>query len=225
MDNKELSPCDYVMRAMDNQPKPLTREMFLSLLEDFGMKFNVQKVREHGADAERYKRLLPAVTWQARFNGQLRKDENAEPTGFFCLDVDIHHEAEFKELVTTRGYQLACEWAEAEAKRRTQLWAAMQREEEEALIEKGATCSDPLNIVGIHISPSGMGAHVIACCDESCQTIAENQARLARLLGTSYDEVCKDWARIMFLCPKEDWTYLDMDNFFSPLLTSPKGEE
>ena len=203
------TPCDYVMRAMDNQPKPLTREMFETLLEDFGMKFNVQKVREHGPDAERYKRLLPAVTWQARFNGQLRKDENAEPTGYFCLDVDIHHEPEFKELVTTRGFQLACEWAEAEAKRRAQLWADMQKQE-----DVGINHEEQLNILGIHVSPSGMGVHVIACCDESCKTIAENQARLARLLHTSYDDVCKDWARIMFLCPREDWTYLDMDALF-----------
>ena len=51
----------------------------------------------------------------------------------------------------------------------------------------------------------------------NCKTIAENQQRLARILDTSHDEVCKDWARIFFLTPREDWTYLDMDAIFSPL--------
>jgi hypothetical protein len=34
------------------------------------------------------------------------------------------------------------------------------------------------------------------------------------LLGTSYDEVCKDWAKIFFLSPKEDWTYLNLVDIF-----------
>lgn len=208
-EGKMKTPCDYVMRAMDNQPKPLTREMFESLLEDFGMKFNVQKVREHGKDAERYKRLLPAATWQARFGGQLRKDENAEPTGLFCLDVDIHHEPEFVRITRNEGIEAAIEWATNVARQRAQLWADMQKQE-----DVGINHDEQLNILGIHVSPSGMGVHVIAACHPDCQTIAENQARLASLLQTSYDDVCKDWARIMFLCPREDWTYLDMDALF-----------
>ena len=210
--NAMPTPCDYVTRAMDNQPKPLTREMFESLLEDFGLKFNVQKVREHGADAERYKRLLPAATWQAHFNGQLRKDENAEPTGLFCLDVDIHHEPEFKERTLQAGIENAYAWATKVARQRAERWAKMQHEQDKNPVPPEHP--NALNIFGIHVSPSGMGVHVIAACHSDCQTIAENQARLARLLQTSYDDVCKDWARIMFLCPREDWTYLDLESLF-----------
>ena len=190
---------DYVNRVTDNQPKPLTREYFESLLDDMNVKFLTDKIREHKPDAEAHKRLLPAVTWQAHFDGKLRTDANAQPTGLFCLDVDIHHEDMFRVLLKDKGPEEAYAWAELEARQRAQEWARKAEE---------------LDIVGIHISPSGTGVHVIACCHRSCKSIEENQARLARLLGTSYDAVCKDWARIYFITPREDWTYLDLDNIF-----------
>ncbi len=190
---------DYVNRVTDNQPKPLTREYFESLLDDMNVKFLTDKIREHKPDAEAHKRLLPAVTWQAHFDGKLRTDANAQPTGLFGLDVDIHHEDMFKVLLHDKGPEEAYAWAELEARQRAQEWARKAEE---------------LDIVGIHICPSGTGVHVIACCHRSCKSIEENQARLARLLGTSYDAVCKDWARIYFITPREDWTYLDLDNIF-----------
>ena len=202
------SPCDFVWKARDNQPKPLTREQFLSFLDGMDVKMTTEKVRLHDAQSEVYKIQLPAVTWQARFDGKLRNDANAQPTGMFCLDVDIHHEPEFKDILTANGKEAAIAWAEQEAKERAEQWARMRREEDSEIT------SLDLGIVGIHISPSGTGVHVVAYCHDTCKTIAENQARLARLLGTSYDEVCKDWARIFFLTPREDWTYLDLDNIF-----------
>ena len=190
---------DYVNRATDNQPKPLTREMFLSFLRGSDVKMNCDIIRQHKPNAEAYKRLLPAVAWQSRFNGKLRTDANAQPTGLFCLDVDIHHEDMFRVLLKDKSPDEAYAWAENEARQRAQEWARKAEE---------------LDIVGIHVSPSGTGVHVVACCHENCKSIEENQARLARLLGTSYDAVCKDWARIFFLTPEEDWTYLDLDNIF-----------
>ena len=190
---------DYVNRVTDNQPKPLTSELFLSFLRGTDVKMNCEIVRQHKPNAEAYKRLLPAVTWQSHFGGKLRTDANAEPTGLFCLDVDIHHEDMFKLLCKDKSPEEAYAWAENEARLRAQEWARK---------------AEQLDIVGIHVSPSGTGVHVIACCHRSCKSIEENQARLARLLGTSYDAVCKDWARIFFLTPEEDWTYLDLDNIF-----------
>ena len=190
---------DYVNRVTDNQPKPLTSELFLSFLRGTDVKMNCEIVRQHKPNAEAYKRLLPAVTWQSTFGGKLRTDANAEPTGLFCLDVDIHHEDMFKLLCKDKSPEEAYAWAENEARLRAQEWARK---------------AEQLDIVGIHVSPSGTGVHVIACCHRSCKSIEENQARLARLLGTSYDAVCKDWARIFFLTPEEDWTYLDLDNIF-----------
>ena len=190
---------DYVNRVTDNQPKPLTSELFLSFLRGTDVKMNCEIVRQHKPNAEAYTRLLPAVTWQSHFDGKLRTDANAEPTGLFCLDVDIHHEDMFKLLCKEKSPEEAYAWAENEARQRAQEWARK---------------AEQLDIVGIHVSPSGTGVHVIACCHRSCKSIEENQARLARLLGTSYDAVCKDWARIFFLTPEEDWTYLDLDNIF-----------
>ena len=209
-DKKQISPCDFVMKARDNQPKPLTRKMFATLLNDMNVKMLCQKVREHGADAERYKIALPAVTWQSKFNGQLRTDRNAVPTGLFCLDVDIHHEPEFLALAKGESPKAAYEWAEHEAYVRARQWSSRQQEEDKAAVAS----ADELGIVAIHISPSGTGVHVVACCSPFCKTIEENQQRLARLLGTSYDPVCKDWARIFFVVPAEDWYYIDMDGLF-----------
>ena len=45
--SKPYSPCDYVNRAKDNHPKPLTMEIFDSLLNGMDVKMNVEKVREH----------------------------------------------------------------------------------------------------------------------------------------------------------------------------------
>lgn len=210
--NCELySPCDYVNHARDNQPKPLTQEYFETLLDDMNVKFLCDKVREHKPDAERYKVMLPAICWQSEFKGQLRTDKNAKPTGLFCLDVDIHHEQEFIDLCKRHGHYPACKWAETEARRRAELWASYAESEDAVGVRNP---SDELGIVAVHISPSGTGVHVVACCHFLCKTIAENQARLARLLETSYDDVCKDWARIFFVVPREDWTYIDTKTLF-----------
>lgn len=209
MTNPTYSPCDYVNRARDNQPKPLTLEYFNTLLDDMNVRFLCDKVREHKPDAERYKTMLPAVCWQSKFEGQLRTDRNAKPTGLFCLDVDIHHEQTFLDICKLKGHESACQWAEAEARERALRWARMQEEEDSGMRHHGY-----LGIVAIHISPSGTGVHVVACGDASCKSIDENQARLARLLGTSYDAVCKDWARIFFVTPRADWTYLDLETIF-----------
>ncbi len=85
------SPCDYVNRFNDIQPKPLTKVQFLSFLNGSDVKMTTAKVREHGRDAEVWKKELPAVCWQAHFDGKLRNAENAKPTGMFCLDIDYQH--------------------------------------------------------------------------------------------------------------------------------------
>jgi hypothetical protein len=201
---------DYVNRVTDNSPKPLTRELFLSFLRGSDVKMNCEIIRQHKPNAEAYKRLLPAVTWQSTFGGKLRTDANAEPTGLFCLDVDIHHEDMFKVLCKDKSPEEACAWAENEARQRAQSWANYMKWQNECpeMYDRG------LRIVGIHVSPSGTGVHVISGCYDHCKTIEENQAQLARTLNTSYDAVCKDWARIFFLTPEEDWTYLDLPSIF-----------
>ena len=154
--------------------------------------------------------MLPAITWQSRFGGKLRTDANAVPSGLFCIDVDIHHEQLFMRALEEMGTALAYQWAEEEARRRACKWAAMQKEQD----TYGCTPANELGILAIHISPSGTGVHVVACCNDLCKSIEENQKRLACLLETEYDAVCKDWARIFFVTPRSDWTYLDMKTLF-----------
>ncbi len=202
--------CDYVTKAMDNQPKPLTRELFDSFLDGTDVAMNCDIIRQHKPNAESYKRFLPAVTWQATFNGKLRKDENATLNGLFCLDVDIHHEERFKDILQKQGTDAAYAWAEREAKARAKNWALMQKDED--------ACPDgikDLSIVAVHVSPSGTGVHVVAIWDELYKTIEEQQKSLAAKLGTSYDPVCKDKARIFFLTPRKDWTYIDYETLFN----------
>lgn len=206
-----VSPCDYVSHVRDNHPKRLTREIFESFLNDFNVAFLCEKVREHTPQAETYKQNLPALTWQSHFDGQLRADKNAVPTGLFCLDIDIHHEEEFKERGKKEGWDKAFEWAENEAHERAARWAAMAKREDEVAPDPGKE----LGIVAIHISPSGTGLHVVAVCNWTCKSIEENQKRLASLLETSFDPVCKDWARVFFIVPRKDWFYIDYDNLFA----------
>ncbi len=210
MEKKPFSPCDYVNRVKDNHPKPMTREIFDSLLDGIDVKMNVEKVREHKADAEIYKQQLPGIAWQSTFGGQLRVAANAQSTGFFCIDVDIHHEDRFKQLLQTQGVDAAYRWAEAEAKQRAMRWRAMA----EAETSTPGECGGELDIVAIHISPSGTGVHVVALAQPYCNSIAEDQERLAKLLGTSYDSVCFDTSRIFFVTPREDWVYIDYETLF-----------
>ena len=116
---------DYVNRVTDNHPKPLTKDLFLSFLRGSDVKMNCEIIRQHKPNAEAYKRLLPAVTWQSTFGGRLRTDANAEATGLFCLDVDIHHEDMFKVLCKDKSPEEAYAWAEQEARQRAQEWAGM----------------------------------------------------------------------------------------------------
>ena len=78
---------------------------------------------------------------------------NAQSTGFFCIDVDIHHEDRFKQLLQTDGVEAAYKWAEAEAMERALRWRAMAEAETSNPGELGGE----LDIVAIHISPSGTG--------------------------------------------------------------------
>lgn len=209
-DSTDFSPCDYVTQARDNHPQPLTRPLFEAMLDDNRVHAVCELVRLHTNLSEKYKISLPAITWQAKFSGKPRTDQNAIPTGLFCIDVDIHHDRYFRDLFREQGPQAAYAWAKNEAHERAKRWTLMQQEQD----RNGCTFDEKLAILAIHISPSGTGVHVVACCNEACKSIAENQNRLAQLLHTEFDPVCKDWARIFFVVPREDWYYIDMPMLF-----------
>ena len=61
MATTSYSPCDYNIGVLDNKPKPLTKEVFNSLLDGMDVRMNIEKVREHTPQSDNYKRALPAL--------------------------------------------------------------------------------------------------------------------------------------------------------------------
>lgn len=83
----------------------------------------------------------------------------------------------------------------------------------EALWKKIEPRVEELDIYVVHRSPSADGMHIVAGMHEGCETIADNQAWLAKELDTPYDAACKDWARYFCLAPAEYFYYLNLDFF------------
>ena len=156
-----------------------TTDELIATIDTQKMRDIIQQIRANVAanqkkEVARLKKKLPAVTWQAHFEGGRRCNESAEPSGLYMLDVDDVDDAR------TLGQQLA-----------------------------DAVANGPLKdvVAVIHISPSGRGLRVVArCCDPALDTIEKNQQWLATQLGlTSYDQACKDLARLAFLVSKDDF--------------------
>ena len=82
------------LRAM---PQPLTQQRWTELTMSELVNRAVYDF-QHG-DAKAKKRL-PAVMWQASFNGKARKNENAEPSGLYMLDLD-HLEGNTAQIAST----------------------------------------------------------------------------------------------------------------------------
>lgn len=83
----------------------------------------------------------------------------------------------------------------------------------DALWQKIRGREDELDLYVVHRSPGGEGMHIVAGLHEGLTTIAQNQAWLAKEIGTPYDPVCKDWARYYCLAPREYFYYLNLDIF------------
>lgn len=82
------------LRAM---PQPLTQQRWTELTTSELVNRAVYDF-QHG-DAKAKKRL-PAVMWQASFNGKARKNENAVPSGLYMLDLD-HLEGNTAQIAST----------------------------------------------------------------------------------------------------------------------------
>ena len=75
---------DY-QESLRSMPQPLTQQRWTELTTSELVNRAVWDF-QHG-DAKAKKRL-PAVMWQASFNGKARKNENAIPSGLYMLDLD-----------------------------------------------------------------------------------------------------------------------------------------
>ncbi len=94
---------DY-QRGVRAVPERLTPEIFNNLIEADWLAEVCKKVaatEDHDTRA-RLKRDLPAVIWQATFDGKPRKNEFAQPSGLYMLDVDHVDNAEVLALTVVR---------------------------------------------------------------------------------------------------------------------------
>lgn len=164
---------------------PCKKVEFYHTLRDDAFLNVFQKVEEAAQSGEKEafslaKRQLPCVTWQASFEGGVRKNENAKPSGLFMLDVDHIDSPEM-------------------------MFRAIFPSEEQL----NKSCSD-LGILVVHVTPSGHGLRFVAKCPPTATTIEGCQAWLANeLCLLQYDTACKDFARASFLVPEHYFLYLD----------------
>ena len=75
---------DY-LHSFNHLPVPLTGELLEQLLDAPWLH---QLCEEIAAGDKNKKKRLPAVTWQAHFNGNERSNRHAIPSGLFQLDID-----------------------------------------------------------------------------------------------------------------------------------------
>lgn len=75
---------DY-LTSLTGTPQPLTPDDWASLLDSPQVAEICAKVE---AGEKELKRKLPAIMWQATYNGKPRKNENAQSSGLYMLDID-----------------------------------------------------------------------------------------------------------------------------------------
>lgn len=169
----------------------VTREQFWALLRDPATKARIEAFRQTG-DA-RQKRSLPAFMFQATFDESLsksgrrarwRKQSATRLTGLVVMDVDH---------VPDPG----------------KLWADIENEK-----LKNKNPSEPLGILLAYVTPSGQGLKVVFRARAEWGNLIDNQHEMARRLGLTVDESCKDASRMSFVCREEDVLYIDEEGLF-----------
>ena len=182
---------DIFENARSNVGTTCTREVFDHTIDGLGIRQQWdligKAIAENKPDLyDQRKRNLPAIAWQATFEGGKRKAALAHPNGLFMLDVDhISDLAAFIEQTIA------------------------------PLVADDAAVAEQLGIVAIHVTPSRAGMRFVCKCPAGVTTIEGCQKWLAEQVGIlSYDEVCKDFARLSFLAPRDAFLYLDEDELF-----------
>jgi hypothetical protein len=157
--------------------------------------------------AQKAKRRLPKIIWQATFEetvskrgytGRWRKQSACHLNGLYMLDVDhvsdpesVFHswwEADLQQLLEDGNFH-----QNGEAIR---IWA------------------ERLGVVLVHVTPSGHGLRLVAKAQMDGKLI-DNQHRLASLLGVEADEACKDASRLSFCPGFDDILYMSANELFA----------
>ena len=199
MNKDYISNLSYVNSVSDTNPKPLTRDVLESLLDNPSKQELLNEYRASG-DEER-KKLLSAITFNGMFceerrqqrlqaltpeqqkNSKKRAAEDFLPSGLYGIDIDTkgRPEALLEEVKSIIREQMGIE---------------------------------PEEIIAMAYRTPGMGLRVVVARAKGL-TLAEEQRKWQTLLhGMDVDEACKDMGRLYFLTSREDLLYINHDLLF-----------
>ena len=199
MNKDYISNLSYVNSVSDTNPKPLTRDVLESLLDNPSKQELLNQYRASG-DEEK-KKLLSAITFNGSFceqrrqqrlqglspeqqkNATKRAAEDFLPSGLYGIDIDTKGRPE--ELL----------------------------EEVKSIIREQLGIV-PEQIIAMAYRTPGMGLRVVVARAKGL-TLAEEQRKWQTLLqGMDVDEACKDMGRLYFLTSREDLLYINHDLLF-----------
>lgn len=186
----------YVTSVKSRTALPCRRDDFYNLIQSPTVRELVQAYREGDTKA---KQKLPAFLFHATFEGEQRGDQYAHPSGLYMLDFD--HLSEPPSLVWEQMMEVMSE-----------VHPSLSSYE----------CLVALGIMMVHVTPSGQGLRVVAKMKEGhpdFTTISQWQAWLYSKLTRvgdllPLDKCVKDFSRLSFVVPHEDFLYMD-DSLFT----------
>lgn len=141
---------------------------------------------------------ITRTTNKQGIEGRWRKADAITLNGLCMLDVDHLDNAleSFKSMcIANQGYYEEAEQA-----------TLMGLQANEAFAHK-------FGIMLVHITPSGYGLRIVFKADPERGNIADNQRWLAKELGVSLDESCKDGSRMSFAVSKDYILYINKEIF------------
>ena len=223
--------------------REVTREQFWALVRAPYTKeliSGIRRAKAAGDDAEaaRLKKKLPAFIFQATFDettskkgltGRWRKQAATRLTGLVVMDID--HVENPKALFDSwcllkdnrallkdnkdssndnfdnNGQQRTTGCAEGQEK----VVNSCPQLSELFSKEKAELSS---TILLVYITPSGHGLKVVFKADAEKGNLIDNQHWMARELGVTVDESCKDASRMSFICCDEDILYINEKELF-----------
>ena len=183
-----------------------TKDVFLNAISSDRLKQQVAEIRatEDKDTKQRLKAQLPCVSWACHCPNSNHRQSDAQPSGLYMVDIDhIKDWQGFKGTLAT--YQ---------------------------------DRHNKLGIVAEFVTPSGNGYKLVAkfLPGKNLTTIEQWQQWLIDELGLNQlsfdtwevDKACKDWSRLSFLVPFEEFTYIDYSLFTDdnarPDIKNPKLE-
>lgn len=208
MNTDYISNLSYVNSVSDTNPKPLTRDVLESLLDNPSKQELLNEYRASG-DKEKKNQLfaitfngmfceekrqqrLQALTPEQRKDAKMRTAEDFLPSGLYGIDIDTKGRPE--ELL----------------------------EEVKSIIREQLGI-EPEQIIAMAYRTPGMGLRVVVTRAKGLTLVEEQRKWQTLLHGMDVDEACKDMGRLYFLTSREDLLYINYDLLFTEQM--PNAED